>query len=222
MCSDYELDIHVGSFIEEMQTMVGYSAVVCTAAATSPTVSPRSHVRIGDVGVILSAVEQQLRVDILPWGWEQRGHPLFNLDVEGRSFARIRRGSFANHRRCLILATGFYDYTAPPEPQGKWRDQHLVKLKHHRWFWIAGIMRYGAFSMLTKKARSEVQLFCRPQICILPPSEGIEWLQPVPSTATLLRNTPQQLLERSTLRKNSQVKPPRDGTKGADLPQLSD
>src|SRR6185437_6968564 len=80
-------------------------------------------------------------VELLPWAWEDRGHYLFNLCVEKRSLGKSIR--------CLIAATGFYIYTMPTHP-GQQQDQHLFRLKGRDWFWIAGIIRHGAFAMLTR------------------------------------------------------------------------
>ncbi len=44
------------------------------------------------------------------WSWPgQHGKPVFNLRSEGRSFSN----------RCLAIADGFYEFTAPEDPKGK-------------------------------------------------------------------------------------------------------
>jgi len=44
---------------------------------------------------------------------------------------------------------GFYEFTAPADPKAKRKDKWLFTLKGEPWFWIAGIVKQGAFTMLT-------------------------------------------------------------------------
>lgn len=73
------------------------------------------------------------------WAWKSpTGKPVFNFRSDGRSFA--------NSVRCLIPADGFYEFTEP-KAQGK-KTKWLFTMAGQPWFWIAGIIKDGAFAML--------------------------------------------------------------------------
>lgn len=190
MCTDYELNVLVKPILEEASSFSGCLPIVW-AGGSIATAGAESHIRIGDKGIVVRLRGDHLRAESLPWSWEERGHPLYNLSIENRSFG--------NSDRCLILATGFYEYTRPPEPKGKWQDQHLVKLRGYQWFWIAGVVKHNAFTVLTTMLCPQTR---RRQICILRPSEGLAWLEHLSPTSTLLKDTAPIFLQSVTLRKD--------------------
>jgi putative SOS response-associated peptidase YedK len=102
------------------------------------------------------------------WAWKERGRPIFNYISEKRDFS--------HSDRCLILATGFYEYTTPEMPNVRLKDQHLFTLKGEEWFWIAGIVKHNAFTMLTTAPGPDLVPYHDRQICIIPPKLGMDWL----------------------------------------------
>lgn len=44
------------------------------------------------------------------------------------------------------------------------------------WFWIAGIVKDGAFAMLTTEPGPDVAPYHDRQIVLLPPGAGVHWL----------------------------------------------
>src|SRR6185503_13891653 len=71
---------------------------------TDPTAIARAGT--DDAGGAASAELIQRR-----WSWPgPTGKPVFNYRAEGREFANTARGG-----RCLIVADGFYEYTAPAD-----------------------------------------------------------------------------------------------------------
>lgn len=92
---------------------------------------------------------------------------MFNFRSDGRSFA--------NSLRCLIPADGFFEFTAPEAGQKrktKWR----FTLAGQPFFWIAGLVKAGAFAMLTTEPGPDIAPYHDRQIVVLRPEEGAAWL----------------------------------------------
>ncbi len=57
-----------------------------------------------------------LELVIRRWSWPgTHGKPVFNLRSEGRKFTN----------RCLAIADGFYEFTAPDDPKAKRKNKWL-------------------------------------------------------------------------------------------------
>src|SRR6476469_726446 len=75
-----------------------------------PNLQPRD-IAITDLGPIVRAGEGTLELVVRRWSWPgPGGKPVYNFRSEGREF---RSG------RCLIVADGFYEFTAPGDPKQK-------------------------------------------------------------------------------------------------------
>lgn len=190
MCKDYALNFDTGQIVRELNAAGDGPATIWDGPPYH--FAPQDHIRITDQGFLIRPENNCFRVEVLPWAWEDRDHYLFNLSVGNRSFA--------NSRRCLIAATGFYGYTMATNPAGKPQDQHLFRLKDHAWFWIAGIIRHGAFAMLTAGPSPTMVQFRQAQPCILTPQEGLNWLQSSESVPSLMTPLPKNAFNVSTLR----------------------
>jgi putative SOS response-associated peptidase YedK len=130
-----------------------------------------------------------------PWAWRgPGGKPVFNFKSEGRDFS--------HNDRVLIPATGFYEYTAPAAPKVKLKDRHLFTLAGEPWFWIAGIVREGAFSMLTTAPGPDVAPYHDRSIVILKPADGLDWLTLSRPSRDLLTAPPAGSLQVRTLRRD--------------------
>jgi|SRR6185312_4150898 len=190
MCKDYALNMDSERFLLELNALENWPPAVWKAPA--PHFGPEDHIRITDKGLLAHMKDDRLTVELLPWAWEDRDHYLFNLCVEKRSLGKSIR--------CLIPATGFYIYTMPSHP-GQQQDQHLFRLKNREWFWIAGIIRHGAFAMLTR-TYAAVPSMRRRQICILLPEVGLNWLKSADPVSDLLTPLPKAAFDVSVLRKD--------------------
>ena len=99
-----------------------------------PNFEPREDIRITDRAPIIrvghtGAPELVQR----RWSWPgPGGKPVYNFRSEGREFAG---------GRCLILADGFYEFTAHSDPTSKRKHKWLFTLKGEAWFAIAGLWR---------------------------------------------------------------------------------
>src|SRR3546814_5300328 len=95
------------------------------------------------------------------WAWiDHRGKPVFNFRSENRSFA-------SSDRR-LIPSDGFYEFTVPANPKQRLKDKWLFTLVGEPWFWIAGIVKDGCFTMLrSEEHTSELQVTNAHLVCRL-------------------------------------------------------
>ena len=106
---------------------------------------------------------------MLPWAWRgPTGKPVFNFRSEGRDFS--------NSERVLIPADGFYEFTTPTDPRQKRKDKWLFTLRGEPWFWIAGIVRERAFTMLTTEPGPDVAAYHGRQVVVVPLARTAEWL----------------------------------------------
>ena len=121
------------------------------------------------------------------WSWPgPDGKPVYNFRSEGREF---RSG------RCLILADGFYEFTAHSDPKSKRKHKWLFTLKDQPWFAIAGLWRSdpavgAAFTMLTCEPSPDVAPYHSRSIVVLPPADCAGWLDDTVPAGNLLKPPP--------------------------------
>jgi putative SOS response-associated peptidase YedK len=105
------------------------------------------------------------------WSWPAPGgKPVFNMRSDGREFGKDR---------CLVLADGFYEFTAPEDPKQKKKDCWLFKPGGD--FAIAGIVRDHpdigeAFTLLTVPPGEDIAPYHNRQICLLTPPQWRPWI----------------------------------------------
>jgi putative SOS response-associated peptidase YedK len=164
------------------------------AAGGAPNYPPREDVRISEAAPIIRGNSQGVELSLTPWAWKApNGKPVFNFRSEGRHFDKSDR--------CLIPADGFYEFTAAPgAAKSRPKDKHLFTLKGEPWFWIAGLVKEGAFAMLTTDPGPDVAPYHGRQIVVLPPSEGMAWLDLSRPEADVLRPLPAGSLEHQQIR----------------------
>ena len=162
-----------------------------------PNLAPLDSIRITDPNAIIRAVPEDAEVEeraplvaeliVRRWSWPgPGGKPVYNFRSEGREFAR---------GRCLIVADGFYEFTAPDDPKAKRKKKWLFTLRDEPWFCIAGLWRTDpavgeAWTMLTAPPGPDVAPYHNRQIIVLPPAEGLRWLDPAVPARELLKPLP--------------------------------
>jgi putative SOS response-associated peptidase YedK len=110
------------------------------------------------------------------WSWPgSTGKPVFNYRGEGRRFDPADR--------CVILADGFYEFTAPEDPRAKKKTRWLFTWPGHEWFGIAGIYRADpkvgeAWTMLTCEPGPDIAPYHNRQVVLLSPQDCFGWLSP--------------------------------------------
>ena len=173
MCSDYRLLERVPA--DQLFPDMLYPEGI-------PNFEPREDIRITDRAPILRAASGgQGAVELVQrrWSWPgPGGKPVYNFRTEGRDLPR---------GRCLILADGFYEFTAHEDPKSKRKHKWLFMLKDTPWFGIAGLWRSDAavgeaFTMLTCEPSPDVAPYHSRSIVVLPPADWARWLDPaIPS-----------------------------------------
>lgn len=166
MCNDYRYSQSPDTLFKAFSDL---KVPARWAGDTTPNYPPLDDIRIGDVAPIVTGDSQGVAITLTPWAWKSaNGKPVFNFRSEGRSFAKSAR--------CLIPADGFYEFTKPHDPKSRLKDKHLFNLRAATWFWIAGIVREGAFTMLTTSPGPDVAPYHDRQIVVLPREAGMAWL----------------------------------------------
>ena len=148
-----------------------------------PNFEPRD-IHITDRAPIVRSAGSGLALAERRWSWPlATGKPLYNLKSEGRNF---------QSGRCLVIADGFYEYTAPEDPAKKRKDRWLFTPADGGLLAVAGITRTHpevgeAFTLLTAEPGPDVAPFHRRQIVLLDPADWMRWLDPAVPSADLLR-----------------------------------
>lgn len=148
---------------------------------------PPTDVRITDRAPIVRARGNGAELVVRRWSWPNTGgKPLYNLKSDGRSFGE---------RRCLAVADGFYEYTAPADPRAKRKDRWLFRPVEGELIGIAAIWRDHAevgeaFTLLTAEPGEDVRPYHHRQIVLIPPQRWADWLNPAIPSRELLAPTP--------------------------------
>ena len=175
MCNEYQLirpfDEIIEAFNRTRNPLVFPDGV--------PNFGPTSSIRIGDRAPIVLQGPDGPALVMRPWAWKgAHGRPVFNFVSDGRSFA--------NTVRCLVPADGFYEFT-DKEPGQTRKTKWRFGLATHPWFWIAGIVKQGAFSLLTTTPGPDILPYHDRQIVLLEPGQANAWLNLEQPETSLLK-----------------------------------
>lgn len=179
MCNLYRLD----KGADAIRKLFGDMGTQLSFAEGIPNFEPRD-VHITDRAPIVRVAGTETVLVERRWSWPlATGKPLYNLRSEGRNFA-------AN--RCLVIADGFYEYTAPTDPKPKRKDRWLFTPAAGEMLGIAGIWRAHpevgeAFTLLTAEPGPDVAPLRHRQIVLLDPVDWGRWLDPSVPSKDLLR-----------------------------------
>jgi putative SOS response-associated peptidase YedK len=133
-------------------------------------------IAITDPGVIVRASEDapgSYELLVRRWSWPgPGGKPVYNFRSDGREFSS---------GRCLIVADGFYEFTAPADPKQKRKDRWLFTSATGEPFAIAGLVRTTpevgeAYTMLTTEPGPDVAAYHVRQVAVLMPDAWKPWL----------------------------------------------
>ena len=156
---------------------------------------PQPSIRIRDSAFVVRLADGMLEGAVLTWAWPgPRGAPVFNFRSDGRDFSRSDR--------VLVLADGFFEYTAPRAAGVKLKDRHLFTRAGEDWFWIAGLVRDGCFSLLTTAPGPDIAPYHDRQIVTFAPQAGMDWLTLSRPQRELLAPPPAGGLVARTLRRD--------------------
>jgi putative SOS response-associated peptidase YedK len=181
MCNDYRLLERIPA--EDFFPQLLYPEGI-------PNFEPREDIRITDRAPILrGATNTAGAVEMVQrrWSWPgPGGKPVYNFRSEGRDLPR---------GRCVILADGFYEFTAHSDPKSKRKHKWLFTLRGEPWFGIAGLWRIDetlgeAFTMLTCPPAPDIAPYHDRSIVVLPPAAWARWLDPAMPSAEFARPLP--------------------------------
>ena len=186
MCNDYRVKVDVESIRE------GFSDTKIRIRFPEgiPNLEPRDDVRITDTTPIVRAADDETgTADLIQrrWSWPgPGGKPVYNFRSDNREFGG---------GRCLIIADGFYEFTANSDPKSKRKHKWLFTKVGEPWFCIAGIWRTSdvgeAFTMLTTEPGADIAPYHDRQIAVLDRKDWASWLDPRISAKELIRQLPE-------------------------------
>jgi putative SOS response-associated peptidase YedK len=157
-----------------------------------PNFEPREEIRITDRAPILRWGGEAAELVQRRWSWPGTGgKPVYNFRSDGREF---------DSGRCLIVADGFYEFTAPAEPRAdKRKDKWRFALAGEPWFCIAGLWRTSeageAFTMLTTQPGPDVAPYHHRQVAVIARGDWRAWLDGSGPARALLGPCPAGRLE---------------------------
>ncbi|MDQ3126003.1 MAG: SOS response-associated peptidase family protein [Pseudomonadota bacterium] len=183
MCSQYQikLPLHI------VEASFSHTRFPLRFPRGRPNIEPRDQVTIGDAAIIVTGEDDAANLLTMPFSWKgPNGRPVFNFRSDGRRFE--------DARRCLVPASGFFEFT-DPQPGQKRKTRWRFALAGSDWFWMAGIVRDGGFALLTTAPGDDVTPYHDRQIIVLPPEQGLDWLTLSRPAADLLRPLPKGALQ---------------------------
>jgi putative SOS response-associated peptidase YedK len=183
MCSQYQvkLPLHI------VEASFSHTRFPLRFPQGRPNIEPRDQVTIGDTAVIVTGQDDGATLLGMPFSWKgPNGRPVFNFRSEGRRFDSAHR--------CLVPASGFFEFT-DPLPGQKRKTRWRFTLAGSDWFWMAGIVRESGFALLTTTPGDDVAPYHDRQIIVLPPEQGVDWLVLSRPEAELLRPLPKGTLQ---------------------------
>lgn len=184
MCNNYRTRVDLDTIGQDFSE----TRVRLRLPEGAPNLEPRDDIRITDTAPIIRSAGEPGTADLVQrrWSWPgPTGKPVYNFRSENREFPT---------GRCLIVADGFYEFTAPNDPKSKRKTKWLFTKLDEPWFCIAGIWRTTylgeAFTMLTTEPGPDVAPYHNRQIVVLDRSDWALWLDPATSAKNVLKPLP--------------------------------
>ena len=182
MCNLYQLEKSVDAvrrLFAELQIPLAFPEGI-------PNFQPRD-VRITDRAPIVRWSRAGDGAELVErrWSWPAPGgKPVFNMRSDGREFGKDR---------CLVLADGFYEFTAPADPKQKKKD--CWRFSPAGDFAIAGLVRATpevgeAFTLLTVPPGDDIAPYHNRQIALLAPPQWRSWLNHSAKSVEVLTSSP--------------------------------
>ena len=192
MCNDYEQQVAYADYRRAVK-----AADLEPPAGESEADLPRADdVRIGDLGPVIRAQGNGIELVPMTFGFppqRPKAGPVFNFKSDGRHFA--------DSRRCVIVLSGFFEFTGTKYPKAK----HRFSLKDSPIMGIAGLWsedKDGAlsFTMLTTTPGPDIKPYHDRQVVVLRPADWAHWLFLTRSEEDLLMPLPSGSLNVETVR----------------------
>jgi putative SOS response-associated peptidase YedK len=194
MCNDYEQHVSHAEYSKAIRALE-----LAGSEADPAALITADDIRIGDIGPVLRAAGNSVELVSMRFGFpppRPKAGPIFNFKSDGRNFA--------DSRRCVIVLSGFFEFTGTKYPKTK----HRFVLKDSPVMGIAGLWsedKDGAlsFTMLTTAPGPDIAPIHDRQVCVLHPRDWAHWLFLTRPEAELLAPLPAGTLVVETVREGS-------------------
>lgn len=196
MCNDYEQHVAYAQYLEAVRAL----ELETPAAETEADLPTADDVRVGDEGTIIRVAGNAVELVRAVFGFpppRPKAPPVFNFKSDGRHFK--------DSRRCIIIASAFFEFTGKKYPKAK----HRFSLKGSPLMGIAGLWSEGktedelSFTILTTPPGPDVAPYHDRQVAVLKPEDWAHWLFLTKPEEELLRPLPAGTLEVVTVRPES-------------------
>jgi putative SOS response-associated peptidase YedK len=176
MCNDYEQHVSRADYARAI-------AALELASGDDAALLPADDIRIGDHGPVLRAAGNGVELVSMRFGFpppRPKAGPIFNFKSDGRHFA--------DSRRCVVVLSGFFEFTGSKYPKTK----HRFALRDSAVMGIAGLWSEDAdgalsFTMLTTEPGPDIAPIHDRQVCVLKPEDWAAWLFLTKPEGELLR-----------------------------------
>lgn len=198
MCNAYEQHVKWVEYVRMMQAI----ELGIPTQQSELDLPETDDIRINDMAPVMRATANDNEVELtsmnfgLPSDQPKRG-PVFNYRSDGRNFS--------NSRRCLIPASGFFEFTGTKYPKTK----HRFTLNGAPFMAIAGIWREAqgnhsaSFAMLTTEPGPDIKPYHDRQVVVLRPDDWKVWLHLTKPEAELLGPLPECALNVEMVRQGA-------------------
>ena len=190
MCNDYEQHVTHKQYLDAIK------ALELDSTGSGADMPQADDIRIGDMGPVLRAAGNGVEIVSMRFGWpppRPKAAPVFNFKSDGRQFD--------NSKRCLVILSGFFEFTGTKSPKTK----HRLSLKGSPIMAIAGLWSEDdagalSFTMLTTEPGPDIAPIHDRQVCVILPEDWAHWLFLTKPEEELLRPLPAGTLDVVTVR----------------------
>lgn len=190
MCNDYEQHVTHKQYLDAIK------ALELDTTDANAELPQADDIRIGDMGPVLRAAGNGVEIVSMRFGWpppRPKAAPVFNFKSDGRHFD--------NSKRCLVILSGFFEFTGTKSPKTK----HRLSLKGSPIMAIAGLWSEDdagalSFTMLTTEPGPDIAPIHDRQVCVILPEDWAHWLFLTKLEEELLKPLPAGTLDVVTVR----------------------
>lgn len=195
MCNDYEQHVTYAQYREALNAL----DLSTSDSESEADLLQADDIKVGDVGPVLREAGNSVELKLMRFGWpppRPKTAPVFNFKSDGRHFQASKR--------CLIVCSGFFEFTGTKYPKAK----HRFALGNSTIMGIAGLWsddKEGAlaFTMLTTQPGPDIAPYHDRQVCVLEPGDWAAWLFLSRPEEELLTPLPAGSLHVETLRRGT-------------------
>jgi putative SOS response-associated peptidase YedK len=194
MCNDYEQHVREAEYRRALAALE-----LAGSEGDGAALVMADDIRIGDMGPVLRAAGNGVELVLMRFGFppaRPKAPPVFNFKSDGRDFS--------DSRRCVIVLSGFFEFTGSKYPKTK----HRLALKGSPVMGIAGLWSEDgegalSFTMLTCPPGPDIAPIHDRQVCVLKPEQWADWLFLGKPQEELLRPLPAATLEVQVVREGA-------------------